>query len=134
MKAAWPSAPWVQIEDACIVTFNGLMSVPAYDRVESGGLRFEVEVLEVVKHIKTKASGLDDGGKRQFLRPGLRVHIAAYGKHGRDEFELRENFGSAHVSRVDDELHTEQGALCFRAEQAVSIGNDTDPHGGLRSL
>jgi hypothetical protein len=30
---------------------------------------------------------------------------------------------------MNDELHTEQRALCFRAEQAVGIGNDADPHG-----
>ena len=39
----------------------------------------------------------------------------------------------ADVSRMNDELHTEQGALRFRAEQAVGIGNDADPHGGRES-
>jgi hypothetical protein len=30
---------------------------------------------------------------------------------------------------MNDELHTEQSALCFRTKEAVGIGNNADPHG-----
>lgn len=106
------------------------MGVAAYDGVETGGLRLEVEILEIVKHIKMEPSGLDNCGEGQFLRPGLRVHITAHGKYGSNAFELCQNFGRAHVSGMNYELHPEQSALCFRAEKTVGIGNDADPHGG----
>ena len=109
------------------MALNGLMGVAANDCVETRPLRFQVEVVEIMKHIEAEAGGFNHGRARKLLR--LRVHVAPHGKDGCDKFQLRENLGSAHVSRMNNEVDTEQRALCFRAEQAVGIGNDADPHG-----
>ena len=130
LKAAWPRAARVQVEHTCIVVLIGLMGMATDNRVKTSSLRLEVEILKIVEHVEMEAGGLDNGSKRELLRPRLGVHIAAHGKHGCDEFELRENFRSAHVSRMNEKLHTAQGLLCFRPEQSVGIGNDADPHGG----
>ena len=133
LKATRPRAARIQIEDSGIVALLGLMRVAADDRVEAGGLRFKVKILQLVEHIQMETGDFDNCGWRKFLRPGLRVHVAADGKHRRDKFELRENFRRAHISRVNDELDAVQCALRFRAQKAVSIGDDADPHGGPKS-
>ena len=133
VEAAGPCTAWVQVKDPSLIALADLMRVTADDRVEASGLRVEVEILEIVKHIKTEAICFDDRRDWKFLRPGLGVYVAAHGKHRSDEFELRENFRSAHISRMDNQLHPGQGALRFRAEQTVSIGNDADPHGGCKN-
>src|SRR5579864_846831 len=134
MKPTRSSTARIQVQHASIETLLNLMGVAADDCVEAGGLRIEIEILEVVEHIETEARSLDNCGQRKFPRPGLRVHIAPHGENRRDKLELRENFGCAHVSRVNDELHTKQGTLCFGTQQPVSIGNDADPHGGRKDL
>jgi hypothetical protein len=89
---------------------NGLMRVAADDRVETRGLWLEVEIVEIVEHVNMEASGLDNRRERKLLGPMLRVHITAHGKHWRDGLELREYFGRADVSRVNNKLYTAQGA------------------------
>jgi hypothetical protein len=133
LKSTRPRTPRIQVEDSSVVVLAGLMGVAADDGAKAGGLRLEVEIVEIVEHEEMAAGGFHYRGERKFLRPGLRIHIAAHGKHRGDEFELRKNFGSAHVSRVKDELDTLESALRLRAEQAVSIGNDADPHGARES-
>src|ERR1700731_1008863 len=64
LKAARSCATRVQVEDSCVVALNSLMGVAADDGVERGGLRLEVQILEIVKHIKMKSSGLDNCGER----------------------------------------------------------------------
>ena len=97
--------------------------------VKSSGLRLEVKILEIVKHVKMEAGGFDYGRKRKLLCPRLNVHVAAHRKNGSDELELREDLRRAYISRVKDKLNTLQRAQRFGAEQAVSIGNDADPQG-----
>jgi hypothetical protein len=80
------------------------------------------------------ASKAANGSERKFQRPGLCVHIAAHREHRRNEFEFRENFGRAHVSGVNDELHSKQGVMGFGSKEAVGIGNNADPHGGRMSV
>jgi len=111
----------------------GLMGVAADDRVEPGCLWIEVEIVEIVEHIQIEAGNFDNRGKRQLLRPRLCVHVAAYGKHGSDIFQLREYFRCTHVSCVNDQLDSGEGVLRFRPENAVGIGNDADPHGDRES-
>jgi hypothetical protein len=134
MKAARPGAARIQIEHSRIEVPFHLMCVAANDGVEAGSLRFEIKIVEIMEQIEMEARNLYNRGQRQFLRPRLGVHVAAHSKNRRDGLESRENFRSADVSRMNDEIGTIQSALRFRAKQPVSIGNDADPHGNIAEI
>ena len=109
------------------------MRVARNNRIEARALRFKVKIAKIVQHIETEAGHFDNGSEWKFQRPRLRVHITANGKDWRDQFELRKDFRSPHVSRVNDYVHTLKSPLGFRAQKTVSIGNDADPHGGRKN-
>ncbi len=109
LKAARPGAPWVQVQDSRIEALLDLVGVAADYRIESRSLGFQVEIAEIVEHIEMESQGFDDSGHREFLGPGLSVHIPAHGKHGSNAFELGEDFGRPDISSVNDELHPGQG-------------------------
>src|SRR5260370_9304133 len=133
LKTTGPGTARVQEEDHAIVALLGLMGVAADDRVESGSLWIDVEIVEIVEHIEIETGNFDNRGKRQLLRPRLCVHVAAHGKHGSDSFQLGEYFRCTHVSRVNDQLDSGEGALRFRSEKAVAIGNEANPPGDRES-
>jgi hypothetical protein len=134
LKPARSSASRVQVKHTSIVVLLGLMRVAADDRVESRCSWVEIDVPKIMEHIKTVTGAFDNRGEGKFPCPGLCVDIAAHSEHRGDEFELCENFRSAHVSRMKDELHTDQGLQGFGAEQAMSVRNDADPHGGRKRV
>ena len=134
MESARPRATRIQIQHTRLKTLGGLVRVAANDGIEPRRLGVKVELLEIVEQIKTAAGGFNNRGKRKLLCPGLRIHIPPNGKDRCNEFELRENFGRANVSGVNDQLHTKQSALGFGTKEAVGIGNDADPHGGRKRV
>jgi hypothetical protein len=58
------------------------------------------------------------------------VGVAEDGVDGRDEAKLVEDFVAADVTGVEDQLNAEKGVVNFRTQQAMRVGNETEPMDG----
>lgn len=102
------------------------MAVSIDHRTESGCLRLEIKLIEVVQHINGNATDLNDLRLRQLLRPRSFVDVSANRGHGRNQRELLKDLRITHISRMDNPLRPAQGLDGFRANQPVCIGNNAD--------
>ena len=109
------------------------VAVAGDDYVESGCVRLQIELREIVQHVDGNATYLDDFGHRQLAGPCGLIDIATDGGYRRDGCEFVKNLWRTNVSRVNDMLRTAQRGESFRAKQAVGIGDDADDDGVLRS-
>jgi len=124
-----PSAPGIEIKNAIARLVLGYVAVPINYCLESGGLRFEIELRKIVQHVNRDPSDLDYFRLRQLARPCCLVDVSANRGHGRDECKLVENFRIADIARVNDVLRSAQCFERFRPQQAVGVGDDADEDG-----
>ena len=121
METAWAGAAWIEIQHAVLLFDLGLMAVTVDDHAESGGFRLQVELREIMKHVNRNASGFDNFGHGQPLRPGLGVDIAADRGNGRDFRQRLQNFRSTNVAGVENALRSAQSLNRFGPQQSVSV-------------
>jgi hypothetical protein len=93
---------------------------------ESCGSGFQIQRMKVVKDVDGGAGGFDNGNGGQDVGPAGGVDIAADSNDRGDLAESVENFGTADVAGVDDEIGAAQGVESGIAKQAVSIGDQGD--------
>jgi hypothetical protein len=101
-EAARAGAARVYIKDAIARMGFGFVGVAVDDDLETGGLRVEVELFEIVEHVDGGACELQGLSERQGFCPGLGVDIAADGVERGDSTELIEDSWIADVAGVED--------------------------------
>lgn len=104
-----------------------------YD-LKSSRLRLQIELRQVVQHVDGNARELDALSRRQFARPSILIHVASDGGNRRDGFKFLKNLVRANVPRVDYVFRLAQRLQCFRAKQAVRIGDDANQDGRSQFL
>jgi len=102
------------------------MAVSVDDRLESGSLRFEIELRKIVQHVNGDATEFDHLGSRQLARPCPLVHVSANRSHGSNRCKLVENFRIAHIAGMDDVPRPAQSFEGLRPQQPMRIGDDAD--------
>ena len=103
-----------------------LVSVPADDEIEFCSVRAQVQFIEIVQHVETGAARVQHRGERQVLRPSVAVDIASHGKDRRDAFQLVQDFRTAYVTSVENQVHAAEGAFRFGAQKTMSVRDDSD--------
>jgi hypothetical protein len=109
------------------------MTVPADYHRESGGLWFEVQRCQIMKHIDRNASQFEHLSLRQFERPCPFVDVATHGGGGGNRGKLLEDIGRADIPGMNDVLAPAQRFDCLRTQQAVRVGDDADENGSSQS-
>jgi hypothetical protein len=99
-----------------------------YD-AESGSLRFQIELRQIVQHVDRNSTNLDRLGLGQLTGPCPRVNISADGGEGREVRQFSQNLRCANVSRVNNVCGAAQGLDPFRTKQTVGVGDDADQDG-----
>ena len=69
MKPARAGAAGIEIEDTVFLLDLRLMAVAVDHDAKSGRFRLQVELAAIVQHVDGYASGFDDFGFRQRVRP-----------------------------------------------------------------
>jgi len=105
-----------------------LVSVPADDEIEFCSVRAQAQFIEIVQHVETGAARVQHRGERQVLRPSVAVDIASHGKDRRDAFQLVQDFRTAYITSVDNEVDAAEGAFCLWAQKTMSVRDDSDSH------
>jgi hypothetical protein len=100
---------------------------------ESCGLGFQVQLRQVVQHIDGNAAQFNDLRFGEFARPRSFVDVASDGGYGRKRSELLENLRLSDVSGVNNVIAPTQCRERLGTKQAVSVGDNADPDGGLSS-
>ena len=102
------------------------MAVPINNHGKSCRLRFQIQFAQVVQHIDRDATNFKHIGRRNLLRPGFPIHIAANGGNRRNLSQLFQDVRIADVSGMNDVVRSAQGGESFGTKQAMSIRNDAD--------
>jgi len=63
---------------------------------------------------------------RQRIRPASMVRIAPHGDHWRQGLQSLEDFPSANVSRMDNQLGPAQSFESLRTQKSMSVRDDAD--------
>src|SRR5579884_2582280 len=80
-KALWAGAAWVQVQHGLALLALGLMSVAADHGGKAGGGGVEIELLQIMQHVKRQAAQFNDLGFRQKIGPGTVVDVARSEEH-----------------------------------------------------
>jgi len=110
------------------------MAVAEDHCLESGGFGLEVELGQVVQHIDRDADDDEGFALRQFVRPHAFINVAAHGRDRRDRPQPVQDVGCAHVSGMNNVLHSTQNFKRLGPKQAVRVGNNADECGGFQFL
>jgi len=114
-------APRIYEKDAAFFRTGRHMRMSAHDDVETRGGGIEIERVNVVQDVHRKRIRLDDFGFGKRLRPRVRIDISAHGKNGSDGFQCLENFGIAHVARMNDQVRAFERTQSLRAQQSMRV-------------
>ncbi len=95
--------------------------MPAEDDLNSGGIRIEVQLMEIVKHIDAGSGQLDEFRCGQLCTWAAAVNVSAYGDEGRQFRKPVEDGSVAYIPHMKDVGHAAQGVHGFRAKQAVCV-------------
>ena len=98
----------------------------AYHDMKLGGFRVQVESLNIVQYVNVDASRFGYGGFRERLSPDRGIDVAANGYHWSNVREGFQYAWVAHVTGVNDQVRAAQSLQGFRAQQAVSVGDQSD--------
>ena len=93
MESAGADASWIQVKYAVFKGLIDLMGVARNNGIDPGGLGFQVQIAQIVKHVESCTSKFDDDGCRELGRPWGGVHIPAHGKDRCNAAKAGEDFG-----------------------------------------
>jgi len=99
------------------------MRVPAHDDVESGHGGIEIQLVDIMEHIEENWAGFGDRSRRQGLRPGSLIDIAADGDHRGHGFKGGNDFGLADIAGMNDQIRSLECAQGFLAEHTMRVGD-----------
>jgi len=125
-----PGAAGIDVQLAAALAAAGLVRMATDYDVKPGSGGIKIERAEIVQHIDHRRVGLRHGGLGQRHGPRLRIHVAAHGHHRRQLLERGEDLGTAHVSRVDDQIGPAQRAHRLITQQAVRVRDNAHARGG----
>ncbi len=98
----------------------------AYHDMKLGGFRIQVESLNIVQYVNIDGSRFGYGGFRERFRPVRSIDVSANGYHWSNVREGFQYAWVAHVTSVNDQVRAAQSLQGFRAQQAVSVGDQSD--------
>jgi len=104
------------------------VGVAGNDGIEAGGLGFEVQIAQIMKHVESCVAKFDDHRGREFVCPWSGVHIAAHGENRGNGAEAGEDPRFADVASVENKVNAAQRVFGFRSKPAVGIGNYANFH------
>ena len=126
-EAARADAAGVQIQHAVLLVDMLLVRMSANDHTDACGLRLDVKVEEIVQHVDGRAADFDKVRSGELRAGSFGVDVAFDRGHGSDDGKAAENVDVAHVSCMQDVVHTLQHADDLRTQESVRIRNDTYP-------
>jgi hypothetical protein len=86
----------------------------------------QVDLVYVMQDVNADTLQLQRQIQRDLGRPGAFVVVSPDCVHWRQLAQLFENLGSADISGVDDVPDSRKRMDCFRAEQSVRVGDETE--------
>src|SRR5882724_7635506 len=96
--------------------------------LHAGRYGVEVQLVQVMQNKDRDAFAFDQLVLRQLHRPGALVDIAAHGDYVSDGAQLIQNSRIANIPGVKDELRSLERLYSLRPQEAVRVGNYSDPH------
>jgi hypothetical protein len=105
------------------------MAVAGNYHAESGRLRFQIDLRQIVQHVDRNSADLDRFSLRQLTGPCPGVDISADSGDGREVRQFSKNLRCPNVSRVNNVFRAAQCLDHFRTKQAVGVGDDADQDG-----
>ena len=100
------------------------------DDLHARGTGFEIDLGEVVDRVDEDVAEAKELALAQARGPGAPVVVAAHGRDRGDGAKGVEHGGIAEVAAVDDVVAALEEGEDFRAQQAVGVRDEADPHEG----
>lgn len=91
------------------------------------GIRFDIELLNVVQNVNADPAQLQVESQRQLTGPRSTIIIPAHCLHRGDGAQSRYHLDSADVAGMNDALHPGKRLHRFRSKEPVSIRDQSDP-------
>ncbi len=120
-EAARPRAGWIEVEHTVSRLVHRSVGVAANDGSKSCGGWIEVQLFQIVEHVKREPASFNHFGLRKRVATGTAVDVSPNSLDGRNATELVEDIGRAYVTCMQDEIGAAQSFDCFRAKQAVRV-------------
>jgi len=89
-------------------------------------LGIEVKLLSIVQDVKRLAGNFQHFGNGQAIGPSLSINVPANSGERRNLAQLNKDCRITDVSRMNNVVATAERLQGFRAEEAVSVGDDAD--------
>ena len=105
------------------------MTVPRDHDLESGHLRLQIQLRQIMEDVDGDAIQLNNLGLRQLAGPPTVINVSANRSEWCNCGQFFENFGIANIPGVNDVVRAAQYRDRFWPKQSMSVGDDADQDG-----